>query len=229
MNWPDDYIDKVICGDCLEVMKGIPDGAVDLVLTDIPYGEVNRPSGGLRNLDKGDADYVRFDLSNLIVQLLILGRGSFYVFCGSEQVSEIRRRFVESDLTTRHGYWEKDNPSPQNGQHVYLSATENIIFGKSAGATFNAHCRKPIWHSPVVANQIHPTQKPLSIIKDMITVSSNPGDIILDPFAGSGTTLVAAKQLGRKYIGIEISPDYCKIAEDRLRQEELFASEAMAV
>ena len=55
-----------------------------------------------------------------------------------------------------------------------------------------------------------------------VQLHSAPGDIILDPFAGSGTTLVAAKQLGRKYIGIEINSDYCRIAEDRLRQEELF-------
>lgn len=225
MDWPDDYIGKIICGDCLTIMKGIPDGAVDLVCTDIPYGEVNRAAGdkvGIRKLNKGGADDVNFDLSNLIVQLLILGRGSFYIFCGIEQVSEIRRRFVESDLTTRHGFWEKDNPSPHLGQYVYLSATENVVFGKTKGATYNGHCRKPIWHSPVVPNQIHPTQKPLSIIKDMITVSSNPGDLILDPFVGSGTTCVAAKRLGRKYIGIEIVEKYCKIAEDRLRQEELF-------
>jgi len=237
MTWPRDFIETVgvepyykdghgviYCADCMEVMRDIPDGSVDLVVTDIPYGEVNRAAGnkvGIRKLHKGDADVVTFDLSDLIVNLLIICRGSFYMFCSTEQVSEIRHRFVDSDLTTRHGYWEKDNPSPHLGQHVYLSTTENVIFGKAAGSTFNAHCRKPIWHSPVVYKPVHPTQKPLSIIKDMIVTSSNPGDIVLDPFLGSGTTAVAAKQLGRRWIGIEINPDYCKIAEDRLRQTEL--------
>ena len=109
-----------------------------------------------------------------------------------------------------------------NGDHIYLSAIENIVYAKAKGATFNAFCKTPIWEHPIVSNQIHPTQKPLSVISDMIKDCSNPGDLILDPFAGSGTTLVAAKQLGRKYIGIEISEKYCEIARDRLRQEELF-------
>ena len=67
----------------------------------------------------------------------------------------------------------------------------------------------------------HPCQEPLSLFKDIILPL---GDIILDPFAGSGTTCVAAKQLGRKYIGIDISREYCNIAEQRLAQEELFCN-----
>ena len=68
----------------------------------------------------------------------------------------------------------------------------------------------------------HPTQKPLALIKWLVITFSDKCDIILDPFLGSGTTAVAAKQLGRKYIGIEISEKYCQIARDRLRQEVLF-------
>lgn len=68
----------------------------------------------------------------------------------------------------------------------------------------------------------HPCPKPVKLASFIATQLSSFDSIILDPFAGSGTTLVAAKQLGRKYIGIEINPDYCKIAEQRLAQEELF-------
>ena len=82
-------------GDCLERMKEIPDGSVDMVLTDIPYGEVNRANSGLRNLDKGLADIVNFDLSKLCEDLHRVCSGSIYVFCGIEQVSEIRRIFSE--------------------------------------------------------------------------------------------------------------------------------------
>jgi len=64
---------------------------------------------------------------------------------------------------------------------------------------------------------IHPTQKPLELVKKIIKISSNESDIILDPFLGSGTTVVACKELGRKYIGIEINPKYCEIARRRIR------------
>lgn len=215
----------IYCGDCLEVMKQIPDGVVDLVLTDIPYGEVNRfaqKQGGLRDLNKGDADVVTFSLEELLVGLCCVGNGSWYIFCGTGQVSAVRSALAYSGLMTRHGFWEKDNPSPMNGQHTYLSAIENIIFAKAPNALFNGFCKKPVWRSPVVNDQLHPTQKPLSIISDMITTSSKETDLILDPFLGSGTTAVAAKQLGRKFIGIESSEEYCEIAKQRLAQEELF-------
>lgn len=81
---------KLLQGDCLELMKDIPDGSVDLVLTDIPYGEVNRESNGLRNLDKGKADIVTFDLKELTKTLCDKTDGSIYMFCGTEQVSTIR-------------------------------------------------------------------------------------------------------------------------------------------
>jgi site-specific DNA-methyltransferase (adenine-specific) len=68
----------------------------------------------------------------------------------------------------------------------------------------------------------HPTEKPVELMAHFIKLHTLPGEIILDPFAGSGTTLVAAKRLGRKFIGIEISRDYADICVDRLRQEELF-------
>ena len=78
------------------------------------------------------------------------------------------------------------------------------------------------WMKANGTNDFHPTQKPLGVIGKMIQNSSDEGDIIFDPFLGSGTTAVAAKQLGRKFIGIEISEKYCEIARGRLRQEVLF-------
>ena len=77
---------------------------------------------------------------------------------------------------------------------------------------------------PIVSakdNTNHPTTKPLALIKTLVNVASRDNDLILDPFLGSGTTAVAAKQLGRRFIGVEINPDYCKIAEQRLAQEQL--------
>jgi site-specific DNA-methyltransferase (adenine-specific) len=69
----------------------------------------------------------------------------------------------------------------------------------------------------------HPTEKPVALMEYFINLHSKPGDLILDPFAGTGATLVAAKRTGRRYLGFELNPDYCAIAEKRLAQEVLFA------
>ncbi len=77
-------------GDCLELMKTIPDKSVHLLLTDIPYGKVNRETSGLRNFNKGKADIVNFDLSDFLREVVRIVSGSVYIFCGTEQVSALR-------------------------------------------------------------------------------------------------------------------------------------------
>jgi site-specific DNA-methyltransferase (adenine-specific) len=139
---------KIICGDCIEEMKKMADNSVDLILTDIPYGEVNRKSNGLRNLDKGVADIVNFDLNHLIKEFIRLSKGSIYVFCGTEQVSEIRKVLVENGLSTRLCIWKKTNPSPMNGQSIWLSGIECCVYGKKKNAVFNEHCKNSVWEFP---------------------------------------------------------------------------------
>jgi len=209
-------INQVVCGDCLSVMRGWPDGCVDLVLTDIPYNKVNRKSNGLRNLDKGIADAARFDWG-VYDDMTRVSSGSVYVWCGTEQVSRIRQTFVDCVMSTTVGFWWKTNPPVLNGQHLWVSAVECCVYGKWPNATFNLHCAAPVWRGPIEKYQIHPTQKPLWLMSELIVASSNPTDLILDPFCGSGTTLVAAKMLGRRYIGIDISPTYVAIARERLQ------------
>jgi len=205
----------IVCGDCLEVMRDWPDGCVGLVLTDVPYNEVNRGSNGLRNLDKGLADAAKFDWG-VFGDMATLSSGSVYVWCGTEQVSRIRGSLVNDGMSTRLGFWWKTNPSVLNGQHLWLSAIECCVYGKWPKAVFNRHCAAPVWCGPVEREQTHPTQKPLWLMSELILASSNEDDLILDPFCGSGTTCVAAKKLGRRYIGIDISSDYCAIARKRL-------------
>lgn len=139
---------KLLNGDCLEVMKDIEDKSIDLVLTDIPYGKVNRESNGLRNLDKANADIVTFDLKELTKTLCDKIKGSIYMFCGTEQVSTIRATMIEKGLSTRLCIWEKTNPSPMNGQSIWLSGIECCVFGKKKNATFNEHCKKYSFQVP---------------------------------------------------------------------------------
>lgn len=208
---------KLINDDCMRVMGGqIGTGSVDLVLTDIPYGEVNRESNGLRNLDKAKADIVTFDLTQLVDELCRVSRGSIYIFCGTEQVSEIRKRMIENGMSTRLLIWEKTNPSPMNGDYIWLSGIECCVYGKHKGATFNEHCRNGVFRYPCGRNKLHPTQKPIKLIEELLLASSNVGDTVFDPFMGSGTTGVAAISNERKFIGIEIDSDYFKIAKERI-------------
>jgi len=212
---------KIFLSDCLEVMKELPNKSIDVILTDIPYGEVSRPSQGLRNLDKGNADIFNINLQTLLDEFYRITKSSIHIFCGHGQISEICNYFENHNLTTRMLIWEKTNPSPMNGKVIYLSGIEKCIYGKFSGGIFNAHCRNTVFRYPTVKKKRHPTEKSLDLFKELIEISSNEQDLILDPFLGSGTTCRAAKDLGRKCIGIEINEEYVKIAIQRLGQEVL--------
>jgi site-specific DNA-methyltransferase (adenine-specific) len=214
-------------GDCRDILPILP--KVDAVVTDPPYGEVNRASSGLRNLDKGAADVADFNLQELAKTLAKLGR-SVYVWCGTEQVSEFRRALVEQGFSTRACVWEKTNPSPMNGEYLWLSSIELCVFGKDAGAPFLERCASPVWRVPVERDQVHPTQKPVTLMMRQIAASAPANGTVCDPFMGSGTTGVAAVQMGRDFIGIEREPNYfdiaCKRIEDAQRQGDFFVGEA---
>lgn len=163
---------KLFKGDCLEVMKQFPDQSFDMILCDLPYGEVNRKSSGLRNLDKGIADDCDIDLELLTVECGRICKGTVYLFCGIEQISTLTRQLKQHNFSTRLGQWEKSNPSPMNGTKVWLSGSEFCVIGRKPNATFNRHCEKPIWKYPVGRNKLHPTQKPVALFEYLIESST---------------------------------------------------------
>lgn len=207
-------------GDCLGVMKDMENDCVDLLLTDIPYGGVNRKSNGLRNLDKKDADIFKMDLSALIKEMVRVTKGSGYIFCGWEQLSNIISIFRELEISNRVIVWKKTNPSPMNGQNIWLSGIELAAYFKKKNATYNQHCKNCVVEFPSGRGKIHPTEKPLKLFKHLIEVSSNLGDIVFDPFLGSGTTAVGCMELGRNYIGVELNEEYYKMAETRIKEHD---------
>ncbi len=215
----EDYKDDqfwLMKGDCLERMKEIPDNSVDMILTDIPYGEVNQKSSGLRALDKGVADECSIDLDEMILECIRICKGSFYIFCGTQQISVIVTLFKHNKLTTRVGCWEKSNPSPMNGTKLWLSGMEFCVFARKPKAVFNEHCKKALWRHPSGKSKIHPTQKPTALMEQLILASSNEGETVLDFTAGSFTTGVACKNLNRKFIGIEMDDKYFEIGKNRI-------------
>ena len=209
-------LNKLFNMDCMIGMKQIPDGDIDMVLTDIPYGEVNRKSSGLRNLDKGLADVWEIDMEAFCNEIGRICKGTAYIFCGIKQISEITERLQETGFSTRLGQWEKSNPSPMNGTKVWLSGSEFCVIGRKPKATFNRKCEKPIWIFPVGVNKIHPTQKPVKLFEYLIESSSNIGDKVFDPCMGSGTTAIAAMNTKRNFIGFELDKNYCDIANKRI-------------
>ena len=218
---------NLMLGDCLERMAEIATGSVDLVLTDIPYGEVNRQSGGLRSLDKGAAD--TFDNTNLEFLVKEFGRvatNSIYVFCGTQQISSLAAGFTSMGMTVRVGAWNKTNPSPMNGSRLWVSGLEFCVYARKANAVHNEHCQKALWDAPSGRSKIHPTQKPLQLFERLVRASSDEGHTVFDPFMGSGTTGVACANTGRNFIGIERDPDYFKIAQDRISQAQTVANNA---
>lgn len=211
-------VNKIYNKDCMKGMQKMDDNSVDMVLTDVPYAVVNR-DGGFRNMDKGAADIETFDMVEFITACNRVCSGSLYVFCSTEQVSVVRSTMVDLGLSTRLCIWEKTNPSPVNGQHMWLSSIECCVFGRKSKAVFNEHCKSPVWRFPIEPNQKHPTQKSLELFKYLVRVSSNMNDIILDPCMGSGTTALAALQQDRRFIGFEINKKYFEKATARIDME----------
>lgn len=89
-------------------------------------------------------------------------------------------------------------------------------YNKKKNATYNQHCKNCVVKFPSGRGKVHPTEKPLKLFKHLIEVSSNPGDLVFDPFAGSGTTAVASKNLNRNYIVCELNEEYVEIIKNRL-------------
>jgi len=206
--------------DAIDYMAGLDDNAVTMTIADIPYDVINR-EGGIRNMDKGDADVMTFDLHEFVKQIMRVTSGSIYIFCSSEQVSGIREQLA-LDLTTRHCIWEKTNPSPMHGQRFWLSSIENCVFARKSNATFNEHCKSSVWRESVERSiKGHPTPKSVLLLKRLVEASTNEGDIVLDPCLGSGSTGLACKMTGRIFIGCDINQDYVDAAAKRIEELDL--------
>ena len=205
--------------DAIELMQSLPDNGVDLLLTDIPYARVNKPSNGLRIIDKKGANKETFDLDRFAQEALRITRGSAVIFCGKEQFSPLYQYFDEQGVTTRMIVWEKTNPMPMNGRYVFLSGVECAVHFRKKQATFNDNYVNTVFRYPNGSSRRHPTEKPLAMFMKFVEILSNPGDLVCDPCVGSGTTAVACHQLGRRYICNDVDREYVRTAISRLIDE----------
>lgn len=204
-------------GDCLEIMKEFADNSVDFNLTDIPYDAVNRDSNGLRKLNKENADILTFDLTSFLDEVYRITKNSIVIFCGKEQFSDIYAYFAQKQGTVRPVVWQKSNPSPMNGQYIYLSGVEMGVWFKKRGAkTFNAHCKNTVFKFPNGSSKFHPTEKNHQLLEDIILDNTNINDVVMDCCMGSGSTGIVAVKNNRNFIGIELDENYFNIAKERI-------------
>lgn len=204
-------LNKIYQGDCLELMKGMADKSVDLVLTDPPYG-IGADSKGFKNGTSSS----QYEMSEWDSQI-----PSREVFDEMRRVSKNQiifggNYFLEYLKNTRcFIIWDKgtgDN-SYADAEIAWTSFDRVIKIVNKVWVGANAKER--------FEKRLHPTQKPVEVMEWILMNFSEEGMTILDPFAGSGTTCVAAQNLHRNFIGIEISEKYVEIARDRLRRVPL--------
>lgn len=226
---------EVILGDCYEILKNVPNNSVDLIITDPPYN-ISRSSNFSKNsdnkkfnnisIDFGDWDEKEIDLDKLFKEfkrVLRIG-GTVIVFYDVWKCGNLKKSSVEYGFSQpRVGQWVKTNPVPINSKKNYLSNAIEFffIFVNKKKGVFNSKYDKGIYNYPLCHGNErtkHPTQKPLSLIKNLIEKHSNENDVILDPFGGSGTTAIASLLSNRKYFLIEKSEEYFNISKLRIEQ-----------
>ena len=235
-------INKIYNEDCLESMKRIDDKTINLILSDPPYNiakDNNFTTMGRKGLDFGEWDkgFDHFSWLNEIPRILHKD-GSVVIFNDWKNIGEIARHCESIGLVIKDMLrWEKTNPMPRNRERRYITDFECAIWlvNKNAKWTFNRLSdtyQRPLFKYGVVGGKektIHPTQKPIKLIEELVLIHSNEGDIILDTFIGSGTTAIACLNTNRGYIGFELDKTYFDMANKRIeehiaqksRQEEL--------
>lgn len=214
-------------GDCLELLPTL--GKFDAVVTDPPYelssagpGN-NHPFGS--SLQKFDSAAYKnivtgFDHEALFGALeAVCQPFNLFCFCSNKQISKFMAYHEARGRSTNLLIWHKPNAVPF-ANWVWRGDIEYCIHAKESGAVFigNAEEKKKVSEYPLVKDDAHPTVKPLALIAKYIKICTKPGQTVLDPFMGSGTTGIAAVKSGRKFTGIEIDPGYFEIACERIRK-----------
>lgn len=216
--------DQIIEGNCVEIMKSLPDGIVDLVVTDPPYlcSYRDRTGRTLANDDNPEAV-----LSAYEEIFRVLKPDSYCVtFYGWTEIAGFSRAWKEAGFSTvGHIVWAKDYASKSS--HTRYQHESAFLLAKG----FPEKPDDPIsdvqpWE--YTGNKAHPTEKAVSIIEPLIRSFSREGDLVLDPFAGSGSTCVAAALAGRRYLGIDLEARYCELARKRLAGAARYLSYADA-
>ncbi|MEM6974190.1 MAG: site-specific DNA-methyltransferase [Pseudomonadota bacterium] len=245
-------LDRVLEGDCLEVLATLPDASVDLVFADPPYnlqlkGELHRPNhtrvDGVEDAwDRFEsfAAYDRFTAAWLVEARRVLKpNGALWVIGSYHNIFRVGATLQDVGFWVLNDVvWRKTNPMPNFRGKRFCNAHETLIWAardEDTKPTFHYEALKELndglqmrsdWVMPICGGperlrdeggqKLHPTQKPEGLLHRVILGTTNPGDVILDPFFGTGTTGAVAKRLGRHFVGIERESRYAAVARARV-------------
>jgi modification methylase len=243
---------RIYQGDCIDVMRSLPAGSVDMVFADPPYnlmlgGELFRPDNS--RVDGVDDDWDRFETQKAYADFtrawltearrVLKDNGTLWVIGSYHNIFRVGAELQDLGFWMLNDVvWRKSNPMPNFKGTRFTNAHETLIWcskNQDSKYTFNYEAMKSLneglqmrsdWTLPLCnggerlksseGKKLHPTQKPESLLYRVILSSTNPGDVVLDPFFGTGTTGAVAKLLGRRWVGVERDSDYIAAARERI-------------
>lgn len=228
-----DYLNKITLGDSLEHLKKFPDKCIDAFVTDPPYILDTTPAGSTKVGGGGNISKLFRSESNNIDSISngfnieenlsewerVSKKVNFFIFCSNSQISKLMLWGENRGYVTTLLVWNKTNPTPFcNG--VWQSSLEFIVHIREKGATFqgNVRVKNKCYTSPCETSKWgHPTEKPLELVKRYIEICTNEGDIVCDPFSGSGTTAHGCVQLKRDFVALEIVKEHFDSSCERVK------------
>ena len=209
-------------GDCLERMKEIESGSVDMILTDPPYGMDFQSN---RRVVKNKFSKIHNDnnidwLPKFIDECyrVMSDNSAFYCFCSWHKIDEFKREIQKLFKIKNLIVWVKNNHGSGDLKGAYAPKHEFVIYAHKGRSIFRNKRAPDVMEYPKIHSSklLHPTEKNINMLELFIGNNSDDSGMILDPFMGSGTTGVAAKNLNRNFIGIELDEGYFNIAKERI-------------
>lgn len=227
---------ELILGDSSLCTRQLPDHSIDLILTDPPYNLGRYSTGNIKmswrkdfNNDVAEWDTMLFSPAAWLDEFrrILKPTGTIFAFTSYNLLGQWHQTFDPVFDTFQFVVWHKTNPPPKLRRAGFLNSCELIICAWDRGHTWNFTRQKEMHNfieSPIcmgkerVKNPAHPTQKPIKVLSHLVALATNPGNVVLDPFMGVGSTGVAALKLGRRFIGIEIDARYFTAATVRIEE-----------